>query len=613
VRLGTPEESGALGGARDARPSSAALAILAAAMAASAAALLYVGRDQVIRGDELGYAARLASDSFGHALLHSPPNKYLIAVPLVLYDAMFELFGLAADLPYRVVVTALVLLCAGLFFMLARRRVGDLFALAPTVLLLFFGTGWETVLTPIRIPSLIAVASGLGGLIALERRTTRADIAAAALVTASVASHPTGLAFLAAAGVLVVLRPPPERFTRLWVPAIPAAVFGAWWLFLRPPTTEVIFPTRAIDVITFIRDSWTAIVADVSGLAGVIDTPSFDQAAARVAAVLLLALIVGALVTRWRRVPSSFWAALAALVVLMGATRLSPGGFIRAPDEVRYLYPLGVLFLLLLTEVAAILQVRGWAALGATAVLSLGLVYNLDKLRDGGATARTTSQKALGEYSAYEVAGRKLKTQYKPGPTVPPAGDYIAAADAYGSAADSPSELVAAPLPVRRSADVALVGSLGIEVRRASRNAPAGSRAPKVSQVLSGQVVQSHGCVRLEPPPQPNPPAIPRIPLNPNPSPERALKYLFRGEPVKPIPTVPELAELDPRGRGLRLHAPEVHNTAVLLGRFAQPPSGQLPRPGPGRAAWLRIPAIGPGPPWRATLAASDPVTVCGL
>jgi hypothetical protein len=504
----------------------------------------------------------------------------------------------------------------GLFFAVARRRVGDLLALAPTVLLLFFGTGWETVLTPIRIPSLIAVASGLGALITVERRELRADTAAAALLTASVASHPTGLAFLAAAGVLVVLRPPPERFTRLWVPAIPAAAFGAWWLFLRPPSTEVIFPTRPIDVVTFIRDSWTAMVADVSGLAGVIDAPSFDQPVARVVALLLLGLLIGAVLIRWRRVPASFWAALAALVVLMGATRLSPGGFIRTPDEVRYLYPLGVLFLLLLTELAAIVEIRGWAALGAIAVLALGLVYNLDRLRDGGAQLRAASQAVLGAYSAYELAGRRLHEDYQTGElgrTATSAREYVDAAAAYGSAADSPAQLATAPLPVRRGADAALAGSLGIALRDASRAGPEEARAPRVEQVFSGRVIRRRGCLRLEPAPPSSAVATRRIPLNPNPSPTRALKYILRDEPVKPIPTVPELAALDPGGRGLRLHAPEVHNTAVLLGRFAQPPSGQLPRPGRGQAASLRIPAIGPGPPWRVTLAASAPVTACGL
>ena len=88
---------------------------------------------------------------------------------------------------------------------------GDVLASPPTVLLLFFGSGWETLITAIRIPALIAVACGLGSLLVLERRDRRGDIAATVLLGAAVASHPLGLSFLAAAAVLVIARPSSER------------------------------------------------------------------------------------------------------------------------------------------------------------------------------------------------------------------------------------------------------------------------------------------------------------------------------------------------------------------------------------------------------------------
>ena len=75
-----------------------AFALVGVAMAVSALALLYWGRDQTIRGDELGYAARLASQPFGEAVLEPPPNKYFIALPLLLYHALFHAFGLARGL-----------------------------------------------------------------------------------------------------------------------------------------------------------------------------------------------------------------------------------------------------------------------------------------------------------------------------------------------------------------------------------------------------------------------------------------------------------------------------------------------------------------------------------
>jgi hypothetical protein len=593
-----------------ATPRTLALAGVALAMVASAIVLLYVGRDQTIRGDELDYAARLASQSFDHAVLHSPPNKYFIALPLLLYDAMFHAFGLAADLPYRLVVTALVLLCAGLFFVLARRRVGDLLAVPATILLLFFGSGWETVVTPVRLPSLIAVAAGLGALIALEKRNRSGDVAAAILLSASVASHPVGFSFLAAAGVLVVLRPWPQPWRSAWLLALPAAVFGAWWLFFRAPTTDVVFPTRAIDVVHFAVDSWISITAAVSGLAGILDEPTFDQAIAQIFAAALFVSLVVILVTRRGRAPASFWAALTALVVLVVATRLSPGGFLRSPEEIRYLYPEGVLLLLLLVEAAAVARVRGWGAVALAGVLVLGLIYNVDRLRDGGATARLTSEVALAQYTVYETAGSSLREDFRPNELFPTAGEYVDAAARYGSVTEPVAEIGAAALLVREAADHALAGSFGVALRPARRPGSAGPQAPRVVQELGAHVVQGQRCLRLQPRRSPAAGVAPTaVLLDPNPSKKVALRRAVRGEAP---PTVPALAELAPPSEGLRLSAPDISRTAILLGRFARP-SAQLDRPERARFGTLRLPAAGLTLPWRVIVASRKPVTVCGL
>ena len=136
-----------------------ALAILALAMVVAAGALIHWGRGQVMTGDDLFYAQRLSENTLGHVILHS--NVYLIAVPMVVYKAMFELFGIGSYVPYRLAAIVLALLCAALFYSIARRRIGSLLALAPTILLLFLGSGWEELITGMRLPSLFAIASGL--------------------------------------------------------------------------------------------------------------------------------------------------------------------------------------------------------------------------------------------------------------------------------------------------------------------------------------------------------------------------------------------------------------------------------------------------------------------
>jgi hypothetical protein len=565
--------------------SSIASGALLSAMLASAAVLLYAGRDQTIREEALGYAARLASEPLGHALLHSPPNKYLIAFPLLLYGGMFNAFGLGADLPYRLLVTALVLLCGGLFFVLARRRVGDLMALAPTGLLLFFGSGWETLITVQRIPSLLAVATGLGALIALERRDRPAEISAAVLLSASVASHPVGLAFLTAAGVIVLLGGPRRGWRRVWVLGPALAIFGGWWLFLRT-TTPSITPTTAKDIVTFVVQSWTTITADVTGLAGVVGHPSFHQTPAQILAAALLGIAMVIVLPRLPRVPPTLWAAVAGLIVLFASTRLSPQGFFRHPDDVRYLYPAAVLFLWLLIEVLGLVDTRGPIAAAAVfVVLGLGLAYNLARLSDGSKLTRFSSAAARGQYAASELAGGKVDRSYRVAPIgYPSAGDYLAAAGTYGSAAEPVGELSTASVTTRQALDQALAGSLNIRLQAVRWDPSRAGNRPKVKRILSGRSSRVGNCLRLVP-----------------------------EKPAPGMPSVPDLAELGPLGGGIVFRARRIGGVAARVGTFAAPPSAQLGRLQLGNAALLRLPAGSLSRPWDVTLAADQTITVCTI
>ncbi len=569
---------GPLDGERRVASRPAALAIVGAAMVAAATLLLYWGRGGTIGGDDLEYAVRLAQQPFGHALLHTPPGKYLIPVPLTLYKGMFETFGLSSYLPYRAVAVALVLLCGGLFFALARRRVGDLPAVAPTVLVLFFGSAGSVLLTGMRIPGLIALATGLGALLALDGRTRRGDLAATGLLLVSIASHPSGAAFIAAAAVLVLLRPSPERWRRVWVFLAPIALFGAWWLLWRAPSPPSPFPTRVSSVYLFMRDSWTTLTASVSGLSGVLQQPVFDQPPAQLAAALLFALLLAGIAWRFRQLPPSFWAALAGLLVLLAATRLAPAGYLRTPDSARYLYPEAFLFLLVLIELAGAMRPPRWVAWAATAVLLLGLWWNLDQLNAAGRTLRETSEGANGYRAGYEIAGPKLRPNYRSSSFGPTAGGYLDAVAAYGSPAISPSALATAPPRTRISADTALVGSLGIRFRAPRRGAAPRGRAPRLESVSAARAVRRRGCLELRP----------------------------RGGAIGSA----EL--LVPRG-GIRASSGDLPAARVLLGRFADSPTVPVEPLDDRTTAWLRIPSDDSTAPWRVMIQSTKPVSVCGL
>jgi hypothetical protein len=535
-----------------------ALAILALAMVVAAGALIYWGRDQLMTGDALYYAQRLSENSLGHAILHS--NLYLLALPMVLYKAMFEVFGIGAYLPYRLTAIALSLLCVGLFYAIARRRIGSLLALAPALLLLFFGSGWEVLITGIRIPSLIAIASGLGAVLALEREDRRGDAVAALLLCVSVTSHPSGLGFLAAAAVMIAFRPSARRWKSSWVALTPGALFGAFLAFYQR-TVENAPETDVSDVLAFASNSWTMLTAAVSGLSGVLEAPIYDRSLAEIASVGLLALILVGAALRLRKLRSTFWAAVAALIMLLVAPRLSPGGFLRPPDAPRYLYPDAFLFLWILVELgwawreAWTPRVRTLVAGLATGVLLLGLWSNVDKLSDASSTVRANSRIARGQYSAYDLERGRLRSSYTPNQFLPTAGNYLAAATAYGSMGLSPSELSRAPQVTRAAADRALVGSLGLSLVPAPHAQP------------------GRGCAAQ-----------------------------------------PALAELDLPPGGAWIEGDQLGGATFTLGRFAEPPVTPLtPPPGAGTEAVLRIPPDGAGVPWRLQIASRKPVTVCGL
>jgi hypothetical protein len=107
------------------RPTGLTLLVLALAMIAAAVLLVYWSRGEWFSSDDLKFAVRLATEPFDHALLKPPPNKYLIAFPMLFYELGFETFGIGLYVPYRITGIVLVLVCAGLLFMLLRRRLGS--------------------------------------------------------------------------------------------------------------------------------------------------------------------------------------------------------------------------------------------------------------------------------------------------------------------------------------------------------------------------------------------------------------------------------------------------------------------------------------------------------
>ena len=563
---------------RFAQPSPA-LAVVGLAMVAAAVLLAYESRGEWFGTDDLDYGVRLSTESLSHALLHPPPDKYLIAVPLLLYKALFEIFGMGSYLPYRITGILLVLLSAGLLFALLRRWLPDRFAVPPTLLMLFFGAGSEVLVNPVRLPSQIALAAGLGMMLALERRDRRGDLAAMVLVAISLASHPVGISF-AVVGAVMILLSSWDGWRRLWVIVIPGALFAAWWLFIRPPPVSS-YPNPLDQVLTFARESWVAITAAVSGLFGVLGQPAFQQTPAKVAAIALFVLIMLGIGFGGRRLPPIFWASLVGLLILMVTPRLSAAGFLRMPDESRYLYPDAFLLLIALGTLAGSLKLPDWSMWAASAVLLVSLWPNIDRLHDAGRQYARESEQYRVLWSAVEIAGSSAQPGFRVNAFSPSAGEYLAVVRDFGHGGYTADEIARKPEELRHLADAKEVAALGLKLEPAP-GPPRGGVPPQLADP-GVTATKRAGCTTVGR----------GTPAQEAASEARGIEFL--------LPT---------GGAWLGLSAPA--GTGIYVGRFDQA-NVPLGPPAGARGLELRIPADRASLRWRLLVRSRSPITVCGL
>jgi hypothetical protein len=235
----------------------------------AAALFLSFTRTTAPFSDEWLWALQRRGDSAATFL--SPYNGHLSLVPVSIYKALWATVGLASYVPYRVMITALVLVCATLVFVYARRRVGDGGALVAGGLILFYGPGWQDILWPFQIGWLGSVAGGLIALIALDHRSRRAEIAACLGLMLSLASSGVGAAI--AAGLTVDVLARRDRRRRAWIVVGPVVLYAIWWV------TEQKAALRAGSASHTPQFVAHMLAAGLSGLIGLWHAAPADQAA----------------------------------------------------------------------------------------------------------------------------------------------------------------------------------------------------------------------------------------------------------------------------------------------------------------------------------------------
>jgi hypothetical protein len=505
--------------------------------------------------------------------LLTPHNGQLILGPRFVYATVFKLFGPDYAV-FRVIEAVGVVAVAALVHALARRRIRGALALAPAILMLFFGSVGSVTLAPLGMINVYCVAAGLAAMLLLGRRGRFADPLAAFLIAVSISFWSPGLAF--AIGALVLILRDPGWRGRLWVIAVPLGLYVLWWV-TQPGLAGPLYGTlelklaNVLVIPAFSVDSTGWIASAVTGLDYGFGQPppAFSGAVPdNLWGPILASVAIAAIAVALRRLRRSSWPWpwLAVLLVLWASTALATSP-LRTPGTSRYVYVGAAAALVLVAEVAGRFAFRA-RIVGATyAVLLLALAANIAMLRDTGTYLRAQAVGIRADLAAVELARGHVSPDFVPtvgaisttilGPAVT-AGPYLAAVDRNnGSFAYTLPELRAAPESDREDADQILAQAFRLHL------VPA--RAP----------ARGPGCRRASP-------AV--------------------GGAIFPLPP-----------GGARLRASGSQPASVALRRFGDAFAAEVGRMAPGRSYSLAIPRDVAPDRWSAQVTASGPVVVCPL
>jgi len=441
------------------------------------------GSDMTILGDEWHYAYWMSTDGALEKGFDPEKGRYAIPVPFVVYQGLFEVFGADSYLPFRIAMVFFLGIVTALAYELMRRRVGYWLALAPAALIPLFGTAGEVVVNSFRMPGVISLAAALGALLALERRSRARDVAAGVLLLVAVASHPLGLAFVAAVAILRA-RSFLHGENRIATLAMVGAPILAFLAVLRPYTENKESPISKLDEVPgFVLDGLQGLFASMGGIASEALVPFESLEGVKSPLGIIATLAVFGLVAWviWKRRWNSAFAValLAAALIVLAAPVFAPGG--RPPNLGRYVFPAGVCMLLVFADLARglpeVLERRGRMALGTAAALAViaavsltGNTIELGKSADDFASdsrhvrAQAAALEAVRDQDPIpdlkiERKKKLLGAKYRFSIEV---AEYYVVSDDYGTSAWTPEELAAQERAVQETARLSEQIALGI-------------------------------------------------------------------------------------------------------------------------------------------------------
>ena len=507
-----------------------------------------------------------------HVLL-TPHNQHLSLVPILGYKALLAIFGAGSYAPFKALAALDLVLVALAVGVVCRSWWGAWWGLMPVALIVTLGAGGWTWLWPFCVGETLATVAGIAALVTVGRGGRRGDGLACAALVFSLATGSQGIGALAGAAVMIALGR--DRWRRAWVVALPAVLYGLWYLDYgrKASGAELRLWTHIPDYV------WRSLSATISGVTGLsqLHSPAsgvVDPYYGKPLAIALLVVVAVALRRGWRP-PCIVWGVTATLLVLWIAACLNNGGGARPPNVGRYL-PVNAAFLLI-GVCASVPRPRlsrtGWAA--ACAVLAVVCVTNAAQYSASRGTFRTASVSSRALLGGLLLTRGLVDLAFVPGWGPPAyvdfvqAGPYFRAVDSFGSNADSAAALQRAPEAARGLTDGVMARAEQVGLPPPVQTAH-GTTPPAL---LSGSAQARDGCLVLG---------------------------------------ADRVAVTSPAG-GIRLDAPPGTGVTVALARFASAFTVGLGQVAPGGSAAIRLPADrAPRTPWRLQLSGAG-TRVCGL
>ena len=453
--------------------------LLGGLMTVSAVLLLAVRSNLGFLLDDWAFVIYRSDGGIGDFL--EPHNEHISILPVTIYKLLLSVFGMSSAMPFHVVAVAAFLLAVVAVFWYLRPMVGDPVAVIACAVILFLGSAWEDLLWAFQMGFSLSLAGGIGALVMLRREDRTGDLLACLLLCVSVISTSLGLAFLAGAAVELLLRRD-RRLKRLWVLAVPASIYAAWWIGWGHEAKTTITGSNALGIPAYLFDSFQLTFAELNGSFR-IDSDLGGVLTRVIGALVLIGL--GTWLYMKRRLPLPLLVALAIALVFWGLTALNlhPG---RAFDSSRYQLP-GVIFLIMILA-GAFDGVRPGSrtVFAVAAVACVGIVCNLFAMQDGyDRYFKPLSDKGIAGITALDLPLGQVNPDYLIGISENDVAKINAqglfnAEERYG---DSPGwnedEIEAAPKRARNHLDQVLVGAL--PVSHVEVPAPAGDCRKRVA------------------------------------------------------------------------------------------------------------------------------------